>query len=53
MENFFKTVGIWDIVEKGFMEHVRATKLLVDAIKELERNTQLDCKAFHYLNTQV
>ena len=24
-----------------------------DAIKELERNRQLDCKPFYYLNTQI
>ena len=34
-------------------EPIEGIELSSDAVKELERNRQLDCKAMYYLNTQV
>ena len=53
MKRFFHVIGIWDIVEKGFMEPKASSKSSNDLIKELKRNRQLDCKTFNYLNTQI
>ena len=53
MENFFKIIGIWDIIETGYTKPTAGTESSSDAFKELERNRQLNCKALFYLNTQV
>ena len=53
MKNFFHNIGVWNIVETGYTEPVEGIELSSDAVKELERNRQLDCKAMYYLNTQV
>ena len=52
-ENLFQTIGVWNIVQTGFTELAEGTKLLSSAIKELERNKQLNRIALHYLSTKV
>ncbi|XP_071907816.1 uncharacterized protein [Coffea arabica] len=53
MKNFFQNIGVWNIVETGYTEPIEGKELSSDAVKELEKNRQLDCKAMYYLNTQV
>ncbi|XP_027151836.1 uncharacterized protein LOC113751887 [Coffea eugenioides] len=53
MKNLFQNIGVWNIVETGYTKPVAGIELSSDAVKELERNRQLDYKAMYYLNTQV
>ncbi|XP_071940050.1 uncharacterized protein [Coffea arabica] len=53
MKNFFQNIGVWNIVETGYTEPIAGIELSSYAVKELERNRQLDYKAMYYLNTQV
>ena len=49
MKDFFKDIGVWNIIQKGFTEPLTGTELSIDAIKQLERNRQLNCKTLYYL----
>ena len=38
MENFLKTIRIWEIVEIGYTEPDAGTEFSNDAVRELEKN---------------
>ena len=53
IKDFFKNIGVWNIIQKGFTEPIASTELSSDAIQQLKKNEQLNYKALYYLYTQV
>ncbi|XP_060216931.1 uncharacterized protein LOC132644354 [Lycium barbarum] len=53
MKNFFNVVGLWSIIDTGFVKTAEGTTLTGEAAKDLEKNRQLDYKARFYLDSKV
>ena len=53
MKIFFQKNRVWDIIQTGFMKPTKGVKLSSSVVKELEKNRQLDGKAFHSLIIKV
>ncbi|XP_060184723.1 uncharacterized protein LOC132614321 [Lycium barbarum] len=51
--NFFNVVRLWSIIDEGFVETAEGTTLTGEAATQLEKNMQLNYKAFYYLNSKV
>ena len=52
-EEFYQKIRIWNIIQKGFTESIADTELSSDAVKQLRKNRQLNCKTFYYFSTQI
>ena len=53
MNDFFKDIGVWNIIQKGFTKPIAGIELSNDAVQQLKRNRQLNYKALYYLSIQV